>query len=87
MSCRFMVMTAFEDGVTDGVVIRDVYAAFVGEDTGFVLPVGEARAKSEGNRAVHRLEGLEYEGVVRGGRLDSVSEGGVNYSDKERRWE
>jgi len=42
MSCRFMVMTACEDGVTDGVVIRDVYAAFVGEDTGFVLPVGEA---------------------------------------------
>jgi len=34
-----MVMTACEDGVMDGVVIRDVYAAFVSEDTGFVLPV------------------------------------------------
>ena len=87
VSCGFVVMTACEDGVTDGVIVRDVDTALVGEDSGFMLPVGEAGAEGKGNGAVHRLEGLEYEGVVGGGGLDAVGEGCVNDSDKERWWE
>jgi len=60
MSGGFVVVTPCEDGVTDGVIIGDVYSAFVSEDTGLVLPVREARVEGEGNRSVHRLEGLEY---------------------------
>ena len=85
MSCGFMVVTSCEDGVTEGVIIRDIDATFVGKDSGFVLPVGEAGAEGKGDRPVHRLEGLEYERVVGGGGLDTVGEGRVNYSDEERR--
>jgi len=64
VSRSFMVVTACEDGVTDGVIVRDVYAAFVSEDASFVLPVGETGAESEWNRTIHRLEGFEYKGIV-----------------------
>jgi len=83
VSCGFVVVTTCENGVPDRVVIRDVDTAFVGEDSSLVLPIGEAGAEGEGNGTVHRLEGLEYEGVVGGGGLDAVGEGGVDDSDKE----
>jgi len=87
VSCGFVVMTACEDGATDRVIVRDIYAAFVGENSGLMLPVGETGAEGEGDRPVYGLKGLEYEGVVGGGGLDAVGEGCVNYSDKERWWE
>jgi len=83
VSCGFVIMTVCEDGVTDRVIVRDIYAAFVGENSGFMLPVGETGAEGKGDGPVHGLEGLEYEGVVGGGRLNAVGEGCVNYSDKE----
>ena len=87
VSRSFVVVTACEDGMTDGVIIRNIYAAFVGEDTGFMLPVREAGTEGEGNGSVHRLEGLEYKGVIGGGGLDVVSEGGVDNANEEGRWE
>ena len=83
VSCSFMVVTACEDGVTNGVIVGDVYAAFVSEDSGFMLPVREAGAEREGDRTIHRLESLEYERIVGRGRLDFVCKGGVDYSDEE----
>ena len=41
MSSSFVVMASSEDSMTDGVVIRDIDAAFIGEDSGFMLPVGD----------------------------------------------
>jgi len=67
VSCGFVVVTACENGVADSVIVGDVYATFVGEDSGFMLPVGETGAEGEGNGPVHGLEGLKYEGVVRRG--------------------
>jgi len=64
VSCSFMVVTACEDGVMDGAIIRDVYVAFVSEDSSLMLPVREAGAESEGDRTIHRLESLEYERIV-----------------------
>jgi len=64
VSHSFMVVTACEDSVMDGVIIRDIYTAFVSENSCFMLPVREAGAESKGNRTIHRLESLEYEGVV-----------------------
>jgi len=72
VSCCFMVVTTRKDSVTNGVIVRDVYAAFVGEDPGFVLPVREAGVESEWDRTVHRLEGLEYEEIIGRGGLNTV---------------
>jgi len=83
VSGSFMVVTLCEDGMTDGVIIRDIYSAFIGEDTGFVLPVREVRTEGKGNRSIHRLEGLEYEGIVGGGGLNAIREGGVDDADKK----
>jgi len=73
-----MVMASLEDGVLEGVIVRDIDLAFVGKDTGFMLPVREAGAEVAGNRAIHGLEGLEYEGVIGGTGLDSIRESGVD---------
>ena len=83
VSGSFVVMASLEDSMAGGVVIRDIDLAFIGEDSGFVLPVGEARTEGKGDGTVYRLEGLEYEGVVSRGRLDTVREGGVNDADKD----
>ena len=72
MSSGFVIVAPLEDGVAEGVVIRDVDSVFVSEDTGFMLPVGEAGAEVAGDRAIHGLEGLEYKGVGGGAGLDSV---------------
>ena len=82
-----MIVAASEDGVADGVIVRNVYAALVGEDSGLMLPVREAGAEGKRDGSVHRLEGLEYEGIISGGGLDTVGEGGVDDSNKEGRWE
>jgi len=87
VSSSFVIMAAGEDGVADRVIVRDVYAAFVSKDSGFMLPVREAGAEGKGDGPVHRLEGLKYEGVVGGGGLDTVGEGGVDDSNEEGRWE
>ena len=87
MSRSFMVVTACEDGVTDGVIVGDVYSAFVSKDTGFMLPVREAGTEGEGNGSVHGLEGLEYKGVIGGGGLDVVGEGSVDDANEEGRRE
>jgi len=65
-------MASLEDIMAGGVVIRDIDSAFIGEDSGFMLPVGEVRSEGKGDGTVHRLEGLEYEGVVGRGGLDTV---------------
>ena len=64
MTGGLMVMAAFEDGVAEGVVCRDVDAALVGKDAGFDLPVSELRAEWERDIFVHGLEGLEDKGVT-----------------------
>ena len=39
MTSGFMIMAALEDGMAEGIVGRDIYAALVSEDAGFDLPV------------------------------------------------
>jgi hypothetical protein len=76
-----MVMAALEDGFTEGVVVGDVDTSLVGKDSGLHLPVGEAGTEGERDILVHRLEGLEYKGVARGGRLNVVGECDVDDVD------
>jgi len=83
VACGFVVMTALKDRVTERIVIRDIYMSFVGEDTGFMLPVGEARAEGGRDRSIHKLESLEYKRIVGRGQLYSFGEGGVDDVDKE----
>ena len=78
-------MAALEDGATEGVVCRDVDAAFVHKNAGFDLPVSQARTEGKRNVLVHGLEGLENKGVTRRGRFNVVGEGGVDEVDKEGR--
>jgi len=78
-----MIVTSFKDGMADGVVVRNVDLAFVSEDSGFMLPVGEAGVEGEGNGAIHGLEGLEYKRVIGGGGLNAIREGSVDDADKE----
>jgi len=87
VSGGFVIMTSFKDGMADGVVIRDIDSAFVSKDSSFMLPVGEAGMEGEGNGSVHRLEGLEYEGIIGRGGLNAVREGGVDDADKKGRRE
>ena len=85
VSGGFMIVASRKDGAAEGVVSRDIDTAFIGEDAGFNLPVGQPGTEGERNILVHGLEGLENEGVPRGGRLDAVREGGVDEVDKEGR--
>ena len=87
MSGGFVIMASFQDGATKGVIRGDIDTAFIGEDAGFNLPVGQPGTEGERNILVHGLEGLENEGVTRGRRLNAVGEGGVNQVNKEGRWE
>ena len=64
---RFMIMAACKDSATKGVVCGDIDAALVSEDACFNLPISESRAKGERDVLMHRLEGLENEGIARGG--------------------
>ena len=73
-----VIMAAFKDGVAKGIIGGDIDTAFVGKDAGFDLPVGESRTEGERNILMHRLEGLEDEGVTRGCGFNSMREGGVN---------
>jgi len=68
----FVVMASLEDSMAGGVIIRDIDLAFIDEDSSFMLPVGEVRVEGKGDGTVHRLEGLEYKGVVGRGGLDTV---------------
>jgi len=79
----FMVVTTCEDSVTNGIIIRDVYAALVSEDSRLVLPVREAGAEGERDRTIHRLEGLEYKGIIGRGGLNMIGEGSVDDMDEE----
>ena len=78
-------MAPFKDGTAERFICGYVDTAFVGEDTGFNLPIGKAGAEGERDVLVHGLEGLEDEGVTRGGGLNAVGEGGVDKVDKEGR--
>jgi len=84
MPSSFMVVASCKDGMVDGVVVWDVDSAFLGKDSGFVLPVGEAGAEGKGNGTVHGLEGLEYEGVIGRGGLNAIREGSINDANKKR---
>ena len=79
-------MASFKDGTAERLICGYVDTAFVCEDTGFDLPVGEAGAEGERNILVHGLECLEDKRVTRRGRLNAVGEGGVDKVNKERRW-
>ena len=83
MSSSFMIVALFKDGMADGVIVRDVDSALVGKDSSFMLPVREVGAEGEGNGAIHRLEGLEYEGVISRGELNAIGESGVDDANKE----
>ena len=83
MTGGFVIMAALKDGAAEGVVCRDVDAALGSKDAGFDLPVSEPGVKGKRDVLVHRLEGLENEGVSRGRRFNAVGEGGVNQVDKE----
>ena len=59
--------------------------AFIGEDAISILPVREAGTEGGGNGAIHRLKGLEDEGI-RGGRgSDAGGESRIDDMNKERR--
>ena len=83
----FVIMAPLKDGTAEGVIGRYVDTAFVGEDTGFHLPVGKAGAEGERDILVHGLKCLEDERVTCGSRFNAVGEGGVNKVNKERGWE
>ena len=85
VSGGFMIMASRKDGTVEGVVSGDIDTAFVGEDAGFNLPVGQPGMEGERNVLMHGLEGLENEGVTRGGGFDALGEGGVNEVD-EKGW-
>ena len=87
MTGRFVIVTTLEDGAAEGVVCGDIDTVFVSEDTGFDLPVGEARTEGKRDVFVHGLESLEDEGVAGGGGFNAVGEGGVNEVNKEGRRE
>ena len=80
-----MVMAAFENGMVEGVVSRDIDAAFVGEDACFDLPVSEPGTEGERNVLMHGLESLKDEGVTRGCGFNSMGEGGVDEVHEEGR--
>ena len=84
MSGSFMVVALCKDGMADGVIVWDVDSAFVGKDSGFLLPVREAGVEGEGDGTVHGLEALEYEGVISRGRLNAIREGGIDDANKKR---
>ena len=55
----FVIMTLFKNGTAEGVIGGDVNITLVvGEDSGFDLPVGKARAEGKGNVLMHRLKHL-----------------------------
>ena len=87
VSGGFMVMAMLEDGSAEGVVCRDVDAALVSKDAGFDLPVSEPGTEGKRDVFVHRLEGLENEGVSCRCGFNAVGEGSVNQVDKEGRRE
>ena len=78
-----MIMASCEDSAAEGVVCRDIDTAFVGEDAGFDLPVGQPGMEGERDILVHGLKGLENEGVSRRCGFNAVGEGSVNQVDKE----
>ena len=82
-----MVMAAFENGMVERVISRDIDMAFVGEDACLDLPVGEAGMEGERNILMHGLESLKDEGVTCGCRFNSMGEGGVDEVHEERRRE
>ena len=75
---RFMVMAAFEDGAAKRVIGGDIDMALVSEDACLDLPISKSRAKGKRDVLVHRLEGLENEGITRGCGFNVVEKGGVN---------
>ena len=79
-----VVVASLEDGVTEGVIIGDIDMALIDQDACFDLPVGEAGMEGKRDIIVHRLEGLENEGVACRGRLDAMGEGDVDNIDEER---
>ena len=81
----FMIVAPFKDGAAKGIVCGDIDTAFIGEDAGFDLPVGQLGAEGERNILMHGLEGLEDEGITCGGRFDAVREGGVDEVDEKGR--
>ena len=82
-----MVMAAFENGTAEGIVCGDIDMALVSEDACLDLPISKSRAKGKRDVLVHRLEGLENEGITRGGGFNAVGEGGVDEVNKEGWWE
>ena len=58
MTSGFVIVATFKNGTAEGVIGRDVDVAFVGEDSGFNLPVSKAGMEWEGNILMHGLECL-----------------------------
>ena len=83
MSGRLMIMAPLKDGAAKGIVRGNIDMAFIGEDAGFDLPVGQPGTEGERNVLVHGLEGLENEGITCGGRFNAVREGGVDEVDEQ----
>ena len=81
-----MIVASFKDGTVKGVIRWDVDMAFVSEDAGFDLPVGQPGTKRKRDIFVHGLEGLEDEGITCGSRFDAMREGGVNEVNKKGGW-
>ena len=73
--------------MAEGVISRDVNAAFVSEDASFDLPVSESGVEGERDILMHGLECLEDERVTGGCGFDTVGEGGVDEVNKKGRWE
>ena len=64
VSSGLVIVASLEDSTAERVISRDIDVTFVGEDAGFYLPVGEARAEGKRNVFMHGLEGLEDKGVT-----------------------
>ena len=86
VTCCVVVMATAENDLSERGVRRNVDTIFVCENAFGVLPIGETRAKSRGNGAIYRLQGLEDERIGSRRGLDLVGEGGVDEVNKEGRW-
>ena len=87
VSGGFMIVASRKDGTAEGVVGGDIDAAFISEDAGFNLPVGQPGTEGERNILVHGLEGLENERITCRGRFNAVRKGGVDEVDEQGRQE
>ena len=78
-------MASFQNGVTQGVIGRDIDMTLIGQDTRFDLPVRESGAEGKGDILIHGLECLQNVWVTSRSGFDPSGECCVNEVDEEGR--